>query len=191
MTDRPASDPYGQVPEPPSTTSFAGTSRERRRLVGEATNPGSGPRRGMVADIHGGCGCNASVSRERASLRGHHPRFDVTFEKSAYSSRNAAVAPSPARGEGGRADKRRDVRGDGRRRVAGGLLPRSCCVAGPWRIRYLAAPSPSDRGRSSEISLAQQAPRQEDGNATRRAGSRASTTRRRSRSSGKSPSRAG
>ena len=99
---------------------------EHPAMVGEPKNAGFGILVGArVAD----------VAREDADvvprdpgderpLRGHRPRFDVTFEEVGilFEERGRRTV-SPLAGEGGRADKRRDVRGDRRWRVAAGLLP--------------------------------------------------------------------
>ena len=84
--------------------------------------------------------------------------------KSAYSSRKAAVAAvSPFAGEGGRADERRDVGGDGGRRVAAGLFPPLLLCRRSVEDQVPCRPHHHRIGvEVPEVPLAQQAPRQED-----------------------------
>ena len=98
-------------------------------------------------------------------LRGHRPGFDMAFEKIGVLLEESGGRPvSPFAGEGGRADERRDVGGDGGRGVAAGLLPPLLLGRGSVEDQVARRPHHHRIGiEVPEIALAQQAPRQEDG----------------------------
>jgi len=98
-------------------------------------------------------------------LRGHHPGFDVAFEEVGVLFEESGHRPvSPFAGEGGRADQRRDVGGDGGRRIAADLFPPLLLGRRSMEDQVASRPHHHRIGvEVPEVALAQQAPRQEDG----------------------------
>ena len=120
-------------------------------------------------------------------LGSHHPCFDVAFEEvGVLFEECGSRRVSPFAGEGGRADERRDVGGDGGRGVAAGLLPP--LLLGRRSMEKEVADRPHHHTVGVEVPetppCAAGATPGGWGTRPRRAGSRASTVRRRSRNSG-------
>ena len=98
------------------------------------------------------------------SLRGHRPGFDVAFEEVGVLFEESGRRPvSPFTSEGGRADERRDVGGDGGWRIATGLLPSLLLGRRSMEKEVAGRPHHHRIGvEVPEVAFAQQAPRQED-----------------------------
>ena len=153
---------------PPSTISFPGNrQRDPGGRFANARTPQIGVLDGeRVVHVHR---VDADVmSRypgDERTLRGHHPGFDVAFEEvGVLFEENGRRLVSPFAGEGGRADQRRDVGGDGGRGVAADLLPPLLLGRRSMEEQVAGRPHHHRIGvEVSEAALALQAPRQEDG----------------------------
>ena len=153
---------------PPSTISFEGNrQREPGGRFARRKDSAVGVlgREGIVHIHREDADVMSRYPRDERPLRGHHPGFDVAFEEIGVLFEESGRRPvSPFAGEGGRADQRRDVGGDGGRGVAAGLFPPLLLCRRTVEDQVPRRPHHHRiRVEVPEVPLAQQTPRQEDG----------------------------